>query len=247
MPEVRGEVVAQVLQKRVGVVRGLWRYPVKSMLGEPCRSLPFEERGVVGDRLFAVRDEQGRFGSGKNTRRFVKIDGLFKFRAAYDDGVPIITFPDGKAVRGDDDAVHSELAGALGRDVTLAEEQETSHFDAAPIHLVTTASLDWLRERLPGSVVDERRFRPNVVIETEGVGLIEQDWLGRTLRVGREVVLEVMRPTERCPMTGFAQPGIPEDKSVFARIGREAGLNFGVYAKVLAGGEVSRGECVEII
>lgn len=233
--------------KLIGVVKNLWRYPVKSMLGEPRRNLLFDGRGVVGDRLFAVRDEQGKFGSGKNTRRFVKIDGLFKFRAVYDGGVPVITLPGGKSVRGDDSSVHSELTEALSRPVTLAEEQSIPHFDNAPVHLLTTSSLDWLRARLPGSVIDESRFRPNIVIETEGPGLVEQDWLGKTLRVGQGVMLEITRPTERCVMTNFAQPSIPEDKSIFACIGREADLNFGVYAKVLAGGEVNWGEKVELI
>ena len=245
---VRMDLVRDIeSMKPVGVVRSLWRYPVKSMIGEPCRNLLFEGRGVVGDRLFAVRDEQGKFGSGKNTRRFVKIDGLFKFRAGYDGGVPVITFPGGRAVRGDDSSIDSELSEALNQPVTLAKEQSIPHFDAAPVHLVTTASLDWLRAQLPGSVIDERRFRPNVLIETEGPGLIEQTWLGKTLRIGQGVMLGITRPTERCPMTNFAQPEIPEDKSIFACIGREAGLHFGVYAKVLTGGEVNCGERVEII
>lgn len=231
----------------LGVVKSLWRYPVKSMIGESCGHLFFEERGVVGDRQFAVRNEQGKLGSGKHTRRFVKIDGLFKFRAVYDGSVPVITFPDGKSVRGDDSAIHSELTEVLNQQVTLAPEQLIPHFDDAPVHLVTTASLDWLKAKLPGSVIDEKRFRPNVVVETAGSELIEQSWLGKTLRLGPGVLLEITRPTQRCVMTNFAQPEIPEDENVFACIGREADLNFGVYAKVLVSGEVNCGAQVEII
>src|SRR5262249_39520576 len=64
-----------------GQVVRVWRYPVKSMLGEECAHLVVNERGVMGDRLFAVRDVDGKFGSAKTTRRFRKIDGLFGFRA----------------------------------------------------------------------------------------------------------------------------------------------------------------------
>jgi uncharacterized protein len=231
----------------IGIVKSLWRYPVKSMLGESCRGLLFEDRGVVGDRLFAVRVEHGKFGSGKNTRRFVKIDGLFEFQAVYDESVPVITFPDGKSVRGDDSSIHSELTKALNQPVKLAKEQSIPHFDAGSVHLVTTASLDWLKSKLPDSVIDERRFRPNIVIEAEGSELIEETWLGKTLRIGEGVMLEIMQPTERCLMTNFAQPAIPEDKSILACIGKNADLNFGVYAKVLVGGEVKCGEQVEII
>ena len=63
----------------MGRVRSLWRYPVKSFLGERCDILELETRGVVGDRRWAIRDAQGRFGSGKDTRRFRRIDGLFEF------------------------------------------------------------------------------------------------------------------------------------------------------------------------
>jgi uncharacterized protein YcbX len=233
--------------KLAGVVKSLWRYPVKSLMGEACRSLLVDERGVAGDRLFALRDEQGKFGSGKNTRRFVKIDGLFRFRAVYDGGVPVITLPDGKSMRGDHPSIDSELSAALNRPVTLAREELIPHFDNDSIHLVTTSSLDWLKSKLPGSVVDERRFRPNVVIDTEEAGLFEQSWVGSTLRIGQDVTLEVTSPTERCVMTNFAQPEIPEDKSILTCVGREADLKFGVYARVLAGGEVNRGARVVII
>lgn len=231
---------------RAGTVKSLWRYPVKSMTGEPCRGLVIDGRGVVGDRLFAVRDTQGKLGSGKNTRRFVKVEGLLDFRAAYDGGVPVITFPDGRSVRGDAPCVHAELTEALGRPVTLAREQSTPHFDNASIHLVTTSSLDWLKAKLPGSFIDERRFRPNVLVQTEGPGPVEQGWVGRTVRVGRGVVLEVTHPTERCLMTNLAQPGVPEDKNIFACVGREADLKFGVYARIVAVGEINCGETVEV-
>jgi len=64
-----------------GIVRELWRYPVKSMRGERRERVWLDQRGVLGDRLYAVRDEAGKFGSGKTTRRFRRIDGLFRFRA----------------------------------------------------------------------------------------------------------------------------------------------------------------------
>lgn len=227
-------------------VRSLWRYPVKSMGGEACSRLAFAARGAEGDRAFAVRAEDGRFGSGKSTRRFVRIDGLFRFRAVYDAEVPVVLFPDGRVVRGDDPAVDGELSKAVGRDVTLAREGEISHFDDAPVHLVTTSALAWLHERLPDSVVDERRFRPNILVRTDGREPVEREWIGRRVRVGREVALEITHATERCVMTSLAQPGLPEDPRVFALVGREAGLRFGVYARVLAGGVVSCGDRVEL-
>lgn len=168
--------------KTAGIVKSLWRYPVKSMSGEKCDSLPFDNRGAVGDRFYAVKDEAGKFGSGKDTRRFVKIDGLFNFKSVYDGEIPIIFFPEGKSVRGDDERIHSELSKALNQTVTLSKKQLIPHFDDSPVHIVTTASLNWLKSRLPAYVIDERRFRPNIVIETEGAELLEQNWTGKHLK-----------------------------------------------------------------
>src|SRR5262245_30993720 len=113
-----------------GRVIRLWRYPVKSMLGEECAYLDVDTRGAVGDRLFAVRDSAGKFGSGKTTRRLRKIDGLFGFRAEYDDDSPKITFPDGRVIRGNDPNIHAALSRVLGQAVTLAREAGISHLDA---------------------------------------------------------------------------------------------------------------------
>lgn len=63
----------------IGLVSSLWRYPVKSMRGEISPHVEVTIRGIDGDRLFAVRGSDGKIGSGKNTRRFSQIDGLFAF------------------------------------------------------------------------------------------------------------------------------------------------------------------------
>jgi len=102
------------------VVEALWRYPVKSMLGEPCSALALDARGAVGDRLYAVRDAAGKLGSGKNTRRFRQIDGLFGFSARWNDGALEITFPDGRRMQGSDSALNDALSSTLGCAVTLA-------------------------------------------------------------------------------------------------------------------------------
>jgi uncharacterized protein YcbX len=220
----------------------LWRYPVKSMLGERCTELRVETRGAQGDRLFAIRDAQGKLGSGKHTRRFRRIDGLFGFRARYrDDGIPRIRFPDGDEVGGDSPSIHQALSDVLGVPVTLAREAEIPHFDSAPIHLVTSASLAWLRSALPAAGIDARRFRPNLVIEVPGSDAIEQSWIGKRLRVG-EVELQVSGTTERCGMTAFAQDELPKAPEVLRHITRHADLKFGVYAQVRVPGVVRLGD-----
>lgn len=226
-------------------VAELWRYPVKSMLGERCESVCIEPRGVQGDRLFATRDGQGKLGSGKHTRRFRRIDGLFGFRAHCRADVPLIRFPDGREMDGNDPSIHEALSDALGLPVTLAREAEIPHFDSAPVHLLTTASLAWLRAALPEAGIDARRFRPNLVIEVPGSEPVEQSWIGKRLRVGG-VELQVCDTTERCGMVAFAQGELPKAPEVLRHITRHAELRFGVYAQVLVPGNVRLADPVNL-
>jgi MOSC domain-containing protein len=231
----------------MGTVVRLWRYPVKSMLGEPCEHVDVNTRGVEGDRLYAVHDANGKFGSGKSSRRFCKIDGLFRFHATYQGETPTIRFPDGRVMAGNAPGIDGALAVALGQPVTLAREAAVSHLDAGPIHLLTTASVAWLRAVLPGALVDERRFRPNVVIDVPGETQVERGWLGKTLAVGDEVRVRVMNLTKRCVMVGLAQADLPDDGRVLQRLADDADVCFGVYADILVPGRIRRGDSVSTL
>jgi len=224
-------------------IAGLWRYPVKSMLGERCDELAVDARGAAGDRLYAVRDAEGKLGSGKNSRRHRRIEGLFGFRAASEGAAPRITFPDGRDLLADDPAIHAALSAALGLPVTLSAEKDVSHYDSAPLHLVTTGSLAGLKKALPGAGIDERRFRPNLVIEGEG----ENRWIGRTLQVGDEVRLEVVDWTERCVMITMAQSELADEPRILRAVAQgEAEALFGVYAEVLVPGRIKRGDVLRL-
>jgi uncharacterized protein len=232
----------------VGVVAELWRYPVKSMLGERCEMVELDSRGVLGDRLWAVRDGEGKLGSGKNTRRFRRIDGLFGFRARHDGAVPVVTFPGGREVRGDDPRIDEQLRSALRRvDVGLSRESAISHFDEAPLHLVTDASLAWLAAAVTDAAVDARRLRPNLVIATgQPAGLAEDAWVGRTVRIGQSAVVELTHRTERCVMVNNAQDGLPHSSQVLRAVAEGNGLSLGVYATVIQAGTVYLGDAIEM-
>lgn len=222
-------------------VQALWRYPVKSLRGEPRDSLELEDRGVVGDRLYAIRDPDGKLGSGKSTRRFRRMDGLFDLAASYDEDIPTIRFPDGGTVRGDDPDIHAALSGFLRHPVALAREDAVPHFDAGPVHIVTTSALAWLRQRLPGRRIDPRRFRPNIVIDDVRDPMPDSAWLGQALAVGA-ARLRILEPTERCAMVTFAQEELEQAPEVLRTIAQEAGMLFGLYAEVVVPGEVKRGD-----
>jgi uncharacterized protein len=230
-----------------GTVCELWRYPVKSMRGERCGCVQIDERGVLGDRLYAVRDEAGKLGSGKTTRRFRRMDGLLRFRAVYDDDVPLLTFPDGTTLRGDDPAIHAALSTHLGMPVTLSREAEISHFDAAPLHLLTMASMRTLGGSLVESALDGRRFRPNILVETEASGFPEDAWQGRDIAIGSEVRLRVIVRTERCVMVTLAQDELPYDPRILRAVTHVNDVCLGEYAEVLAPGAIHVGDLVRLL
>jgi uncharacterized protein len=216
-----------------GKIKRLWRYPVKSMLGESCRKLSVDRRGVIGDRWFAIENNQGKVGSGKNTRRFCKIEGLFNFRAQYDKDELVVKFPDGRKIRRDNNQINQLLSSSLGQSVKLVSEKHISHFDADSLHLLTTSSLRCLQSLLPQSIIDERRFRPNFLIDIPGEGLIEHEWIGKRLLIGKEMEIEITGLTERCIMTCLQQEELMNDARILRVISQNFQHNFGVYAKIV--------------
>jgi uncharacterized protein YcbX len=220
----------------VGSIVSLWRYPVKSVRGEQAHTLTVEPRGVVGDRLYAVRNPEGKLGSGKSSRRFRKMEGLLDLQAVYKGETPVITFPDGQAQSGDDPGIHDRLSEYVGQRVTLAREDEVTHFDDSPLHLITTAGL-----RTMGLTADDvQRFRPNIVIDVPGDGFVEDGWLGRELELG-DVRLRITEGAVRCVMIGMAQEQLPERTDLLRQVGDLHDTCFGIYATVVTPGEVRVG------
>lgn len=126
-----------------------------------------------------------------------------------------------------------------------------TYFDAFPLHLVTTATLEEMARLAPGSSFDARRFRPNLVVETgdaAGKGLVEAGWTGRRLKVG-EVTLEVVLPTVRCSMITQAQTphGLAKDPGVLRAVVRDGGQNLGTYAVVVEAGRIQAGDEVVLL
>lgn len=229
----------------VGEVVELWRYPVKSMLGEACQEIQLEPRGVHGDRLFAVQDVNGKFGSGKDTRRFCKIDGLFSFTAHYRGDVPHILFPDGELIAGDDPTIDSLLSRVLGQPVELKREAAVSHLDAEPVHLITCGSLDKLAGIAPEGVADARRFRPNIVLSTQYYPA-DQMWLGKCARIGGAEI-RFVTATQRCAMVTFAQSELLKAPQVLRHITQDFEQHLGVYAEVVKPGLIRLGDRISEI
>jgi len=126
--------------------------------------------------------------------------------------------------------------------------------DVAPLTLMTTASLRAAQALHADGDWDDRRFRSTLLLETDGDGFLEQDWLGRRLRIG-EVEIEVTAPTPRCVMVTLAQQDLPADTGVLRTLARHNRVDvlgsgrfacLGVYATVVRPGRVSTGDPVTL-
>jgi uncharacterized protein YcbX len=219
-------------------VAGLWRYPVKSLLGERLERLEVDDRGAVGDRWYAVTDANGKFGSGKTTRRFRLLRGLFDYEARTDGDRVLVRLPDGRELAVGDPELDAAFSERYGEPLRVLPEDGVSHFDAGPLHLLTTASLRWLGKHLGGDATDPRRFRPNVLIDVEGDGLVEDAWLGETIALG-DAVVRVVSCAPRCVMPTFRQSELGRRPDVLRRIVEGNAQDFGVYAEVVRPGTIS--------
>ncbi|MEU4623859.1 MOSC domain-containing protein [Actinoplanes sp. NPDC023801] len=226
------------------------RYPVKSLLGEVPRAAAATGRGLAGDRLWAVRDPDGKFGSGKNTRRFRRMPGLFSLRARTGpSAVPFVELPDGRAFAADDAAGHRAISELLGRPVTLTPESGIPHHDEGPISLITTTGLRALTALAgggpDGTAVDPQRFRANLLIDIADApeaSFPEDDWPGRRLRIGADVVLRVVRPLTRCVMVDMPQDTAPGRADLLKTLAAHHEMTFGVVAAVEHPGRLRTGD-----
>ena len=274
--------MANGAQIELGSVVSLWRYPVKSVMGEELNATEVTQRGLLGDRAYAVVDtSDGKAATAKNPRKWPR---LFDFRATFVEPArptaklpPVrIALPDGMTVTSDQDDLNQILSKALSRRVTFraaqrgavnAEEYwpdiegldhrdtvtdftlpEGTFFDCATVHLLTTATLDRLRELYPQGRVEVRRFRPNIVVQVASgeKGFAENGWVGQTIAIGDEVRLSITGPCGRCVMTTLAQGDLPRDPGILRTAAQHNQVNVGVYAAVVRGGMIRRGDPVRI-
>src|SRR5437763_581760 len=162
-------------QTELVAVVSLWRYPVKSMMGEELNATEVSELGLLGDHAYAL-------------------------------------------------------------------------FDVAMVHVLTTATLDRLRTLYPQGRFEVRRFRPNIVVQlvSDEKGFAENAWVGHTLAIGTAVRLNITSPCGRCVMTTLAQGDLSRDPGILRTAAQHNQVNVGVYAAVVRGGTIRRGDPVRL-
>lgn len=218
----------------------LRRYPIKSMGGEPLTSVDLDRRGLIGDRWFAVVDEDGRLASGKTTRRFRRRDRVFDYAASTSPaGEVVVSGPDGVSWPVGDPALDAELTRATGDVVAVRPESGVPHQDGGSVSLVGTATLEWCAAHL-GVDADPRRLRVNVVLSTE-VPFVEESWVGSPITLGG-CVLRVVAPVPRCRTIDLAQDGVAGTTRWLGPLGARRDALAAVYADVVTPGQIAVGD-----
>jgi hypothetical protein len=130
-------------------------------------------------------------------------------------------------------------------------------FDFAPLHLLTTSTLDRIAELSPRGSVELERYRPNIVIRTAAPGFAENDWTGRDMRIGSELTIRIVCRTPRCAIPTLEHGDLPRDVAALrvpAAHNRVSPLDdwspqpcAGVYAQVLRPGRVEVGDVARLV
>ena len=138
----------------------------------------------------------------------------------------------------------------------LASAAPGTFFDLSALHVMTTATLAHLQALEPTATFDVRRYRPNLLVESDSEpGFVENDWVGRTLRLGDAAQISVTIPTMRCVMTTLAQEDLPRDRATLRAIATHNRIDItgwgtwacaGAYGDVAAPGTVRVGDTVAL-
>ena len=244
------------------------RYPVKSLQGEVLQTASVEADGLQGDRQFGIRDETT--GRVLTARRAPEL--LFASASLSADGEPVITLPDGAVLHGVGETTDAALSAWLGKPVRLVRAAEIPparaeffedptddsstaiewtmpqgrFVDAAPLLVLTSASLRRGAELYPDGDWQVRRFRPNLFLDLDDDGWLEDGWCGTTsLRIG-SAELAPQQPCIRCTMVTRPQPEIGEDRDIFRTLARHHNGHFGAWTAVTTGGTITTGDDVQL-
>jgi uncharacterized protein YcbX len=242
------------MDRSLGTVAALWRWPVKSMAGERLRAVRVDGRGAGGDRTHAVFHQHKGVHKPLTAREAPR---LLAWHAAYpfnqDGGLDprdppraIVAAPDGHRYVWGDPRLRTALEDDLGRSVDLVRDVSGIQDLERTVLLTTAASLEALGGELDGPI-DIRRFRPNIHLQLDAEPWAELGWEGRELVFAGGVRIRLLHPCERCaiptrhPETQEKWPGL------LRHLTAHHDMNFGINGRVLAAGRIEIGEAVEVL
>jgi uncharacterized protein YcbX len=236
----------------IGHVRGIFRYPIKSMAGERLDFAKIGWHGIEGDRRLAFRRLADRGGFPWLTASRLPELLLYQpFRRQETNGEPLPTHvraADGREFELTDEALHSEIAARHRGDLEL---MQISHgiFDDADISVIASSTIQSIA-REAGLEADARRFRANLVIDTKNAQPFEEDsWVGKTLEFGPEgasPAISVTMRDKRCVMLNLDPDTAEANAEVMQAVIRMNDNCAGVYGAVIRIGELRVGQVVSL-
>lgn len=208
-------------------VKGLWRYPVKTLAGVPLETAELTPTGIPGDRIVHVRGPEGV----RTSRRQHLLLGLKGSLGP--DGQPLVN-----GHPWDSEEALELVRRAAGADAWLEAYDGVERFDVLPLLVATDGAVAEFGR-------DVRRLRPNILIG--GVaGMDETRWPGGELHIGDAVVrLDSLRG--RCPMTTVDPDTLERDPEVLKDIGRRFGGRLALNADVSRPGTIRVGDPVKLV
>ena len=240
------------MKQEIGIIKAIYRYPVKSMAGESLAAAQLGWHGIEGDRRFAFRRvrETGGF-PWLSASRLPALIRYQPYSASAGNGAPPthVRTPGGAELELSGAALRQELSAAFGAELELMQLKH-GMFDEAPLSLITTNTLETIAVRA-GCDLDALRFRPNILLGTAGDAPFPEDaWIGKLIVFGEQPeapALSVAQRDVRCamlnldPVTGAITPQIL--KAVV-----QANQNCaGVYGAPFRTGELRVGERVFLL
>ena len=257
----------------IGTVESLWRYPVKSMRGEELDEMFAGYAGVYGDRLFAFESSASPKGfpffTGRDQRQMIRYRPRFRnpekaarpinlVEAESSGANPIsanaselmieVETPDGKTIAIDDPALIDNLRVNIdGKHELKLLRSDKAITDCRPLSMFAVQSAKKLGEET-GVKVDKRRFRANVYLDlTSSDGFAENQFVGKTLRIGSKVVVSVLERDPRCMMITLDPDTAEKTPAILKQVAQAHEGMAGVYGAVLVQGMIRKGDSVELI
>ena len=230
----------------IGHVEAIFRYPVKSMRGEPLEAANQGWHGLEGDRRLAFRRLDDRSGFPWLTAGKLPDLVLFTPQPREDaaDLPTHIRTPDGTVLPVFGDALAAEVASRLGAPVEMMHFKH-GIFDDATISVIASATVNEI-SRLADQPPDVRRFRPNIVVRLLRPAPFQEDqWLSSVLSFGDAAdapAITVTTHDVRCSMVNLDPDTARPTPEVLKAVVRANQNNAGIYGAVTRTGRLAVGQ-----
>ncbi len=236
------------MKMELGHIEAIFRYPVKSMGGEPLETAQLGWHGLEGDRRLAFRKLEDRGGFPWLTAS--KLPDLLCFAPHRPEGaapssLPThVRIPEGEALPVFSEDLAAEVGRRLGAPVQMMELKH-GIFDEGALSVIASETIDEI-SRLAGHAPDVRRFRPNVVVRLlKPAPFQEDEWLGGILTFGEgedAPAIAVTLRDERCSMLNLDPDSAASSPEVMKAVVRANGNHAGIYGTVTHAGQLAVGQ-----